>query len=98
MTITQTIALVAGAVTTVVTFCIAMWLLIFGGLFPDNERLVFVSIALGPVAMFAVMAGYAVWWLVMFVLTLVLPSEEPAERPRGPGDKRSGSTNDDHPE
>lgn len=92
MTITQTIALVAAAVTAIVTFCVAMWLLIFGGVFAEKERLVFVSIALGPVAMFAVMAGYAVWWLVMFVLSLVLPREESAQRPRN-----GGGTDDDHP-
>jgi len=87
MTKTQTIALIAAAVTAVVTFCVAMWLLIFGGIFAEKERLVFVSIALGPVAMFAVMAGYAVWWLVMFVLSLVLPREEAAQRTRNRGSK-----------
>ncbi len=98
MTKTQTIALAAGAVTAVVTFCVAMWLLIFGGLFPDKQRVVFVSIALGPIAMFSVMAGYAVWWLVMFVLSIVLPREESAERPRDLGDKDTVSTSDDHSE
>ncbi|MDQ7783457.1 MAG: hypothetical protein RDU20_11285 [Desulfomonilaceae bacterium] len=86
MTITQTIALIAGALTAAVALCGALWLLIFGGLFPDEERLIFVSIALGPVIMFAVMAGYAVWWFVMFVLSLVLPREESAERPQDPKD------------
>ena len=73
------IALTAGAVTTVVVFILAMALLFFGGYFADHERLVFVSIALGPVAMFAVMVGYAVWWLVLFVLSLFLPAIKPPE-------------------
>jgi hypothetical protein len=48
-----------------------MWLLLFGGMFPDKDRLTLASIALGPVAMFAVMAGYAVWWIVMLILHLL---------------------------
>jgi hypothetical protein len=73
------IALTAGAVTTVVVFILAMALLFFGGYFADHERLVFVSIALGPVAMLAVMVGYAVWWLVLFILSLFLPAIKPPE-------------------
>jgi len=44
--------------------------LVFGGYFAGSELLIFASIALAPVAMCAVMAGYAVWWLVLFLLTL----------------------------
>ena len=84
MTSRQAIALTAGAVTTVVVFILAMALLFFGGYFGDRERLVYVSIALGPVAMFAVMVGYAVWWLVLFVLSLFLPAIKPPEE-RTPG-------------
>jgi hypothetical protein len=80
----QAIALAAGAVTTVVVFILALALLFFGGYFGDHERLVYVSIALGPVAMFAVMVGYAVWWLVLFVLSLFLPAIKPPEN-RTPG-------------
>ncbi|MGB6066037.1 MAG: hypothetical protein WBG50_14650 [Desulfomonilaceae bacterium] len=75
----QIIALAAGATIMIVAFIAAMVLLIFGGFYPDNELLVFVSIAIAPVAMFAVMAGYAVWWLVMFLLTLILPDYSPGE-------------------
>lgn len=75
----QIIALAAGAAMTVIAFVAAIMLLIFGGFYPDNELLVFVSIALAPVAMFAVMAGYTVWWLVLFLLTLFLPSYGPGE-------------------
>ena len=84
MTPRQTIALTAGAVTTFVVFIPAMALLYFGGYFGDHERLVYVSIALGPVAMFAVMIGYAVWWLVLFLLSLFLPAIKPPES-RTPG-------------
>jgi len=73
MTGRQIIALAAGAITTVIAFVAAMALLIFGGYYTGNELLVFVSIALAPVLMVAVMVGYAVWWLVMFLLSLFLP-------------------------
>ena len=73
MTSRQIIALAAGGITTVIAFVAAMLLLIFGGYYSGNELLVFVSIALAPVLMVAVMIGYAVWWLVMFLLSLFLP-------------------------
>ncbi len=73
MTGRQIIALAVGAITTVIAFVAAMALLIFGGYYTGNELLVFVSIALAPVLMVAVMVGYAVWWLVMFLLSLFLP-------------------------
>ncbi len=75
----QVIALTAGAVTTVVVFILAMALAFFGGDYAGHERLIFVSIALAPVAMVAVMVGYAVWWLVLFVLSLFLPAIKPTE-------------------
>ncbi len=68
------IALTAGAITTVAVFIAAMVLLAFGGYFAEHEILIYISIALGPVAMVSVMAGYAVWWLVLFVATLLLPN------------------------
>jgi hypothetical protein len=71
--------MIAGAVTTAVAFILAMGLLFFGGSFAGHERLIFVSIALAPVAMFAVMVGYAVWWLVLFILSLFLPAIKPPE-------------------
>ena len=79
MTTRAIVALAAGAVTTIVAFTAAMLLLIFGGYFADHERLVYVSIALGPVAMLAVMLGYAVWWMVLFLLSLVLSTERPPQ-------------------
>lgn len=75
MTGRQIIALAAGGVTTVIAFVAAMALLIFGGYYEGNHLIVFVSIALAPLLMVAVMVGYAVWWFVMFVLSLVLPDD-----------------------
>ena len=70
------IALIAGAVVTFAVFALCMILLIFGDYFAGRDRLVLVSIALGPVAMISVMVGYAVWWGVLFLLTLLLPEEQ----------------------
>ena len=43
-----------------------------------------VKVALAPVIMLAVMVGYAVWWLVLFVLSLFLPAIKPPEN-QAPG-------------
>jgi predicted secreted protein len=45
--------------------------MIFGDVFAEKERFVMVFVALGPLAMCSAMVGYAVWWLVMFVLALL---------------------------
>ena len=68
--------MIAGAVVTFAVFVFCMVLLIFGDYFAGRDRLVLVSIALGPVAMVSVMVGYAVWWAVLFLLTLLLPEEQ----------------------
>jgi hypothetical protein len=73
MTRRQIIALAAGTITMVIVFIAAMALLIFGGYYSGNELIVFVSICIAPVLMVAVMVGYAVWWLVMLLLSLVWP-------------------------
>ncbi len=62
---------------TLTVFVLAMAALVFGDYFSERELLFYVSIALGPVAMISVMVGYAVWWLVVFLLTLFLPSRSP---------------------
>jgi len=69
------IALVVGAVVTLVVFVAAMGLLIFGDIFVEKDRIVLVSIALGPVAVISVMVGYSVWWAVLFLLTLFFPEK-----------------------
>jgi len=81
MSSTRMIALVIGAVVTLVVFVMAMAALIFGEYFSEKELLIYVSIALGPVAMMSVMVGYAVWWLVVFLLTLFLPNRSPDDTP-----------------
>jgi hypothetical protein len=81
MSSTRTIALGVGAVVTLAVFVLVMTALIFGDYFSEKERLVYVSISLGPVAMASVMVGYAVWWLVAFLLTLFLPNRSPDDTP-----------------
>lgn len=73
------IALSAGGVTTIAVFVTAMALLFFGEYVAAHERLFYTFMALGPVAMLSVMVGYAVWWLVLFILTLILPSQKSPE-------------------
>lgn len=72
--------MIAGAVVTFAVFALCMFLLIYGDYFAERDRLVLVSIALGPVAMVSVMVGYAVWWAVLFLLTLLLPDEQRDQR------------------
>jgi hypothetical protein len=79
MTTRRIIALSAGTITALVAFAAGMAILFFGEVFEVSHRLIFASIALSPVAMFAVMLGYAVWWLVLFVLTLALPREDASD-------------------
>jgi len=79
MTRTRIIALIAGAITTSAVFITAMWLLVFGEYFPERDRLVMVSIAVGPVAVVSVMTGFAVWWAAMFALTLFCSSDHRLE-------------------
>jgi hypothetical protein len=81
MTTRQIIALSAAGVTAAVVFVAGMAFLYFGGIFEASHRLIFTSIAVSPMAMFAAMLGYAVWWLVLFLLTLALPEETPGEKP-----------------
>ncbi len=72
----RTIALACGAVVTMAVFAVAMGLLCFGAILPDEDRIILVSIALGPVAMISVMIGYGVWWGVLFLLTLFQRQED----------------------
>jgi hypothetical protein len=77
MTRNRTIALIVWVAVTVAAFVIGMGLLIFGDYFAEKHRLIMVSIAIGPVAMVSAMVGYGVWWLVLLVLSLLLPEERP---------------------
>jgi hypothetical protein len=80
MTARRIIALSAGGVTALATFAAGIALLLLGEYSSPGERIIFVSVALAPVAMLAAMVGYAVWWFVLFILTLVLPGPERQER------------------
>ena len=81
MSRTRVIALAVGGIVTLAVFVLAMVALIFGGFFSEREMLFYVSLALAPVAMVSVMVGYAVWWLVVFLLTLFLPNRSPDDTP-----------------
>jgi len=76
----RTIALVVWVVVTAAVFVSAMAFLIVGDYFAEKHRIVMVSIAIAPVALVAAMVGYAVWWLVMFLLTFFLPEERQDEQ------------------
>jgi len=73
------IALTLGTITTVAAFAGGLWLIIAGGRYAGNELLVFVSMALAPLAAFAVVLGFAVWWLVTFLFHLLAPDQRPRE-------------------
>ena len=77
----RAIALFVGGIVTLAVFIVTMWLLAFGGLFPGKDRLIVLSVALGPVAMLSVMIGYAVWWLVIFLLTFFSSDENTLDKP-----------------
>jgi hypothetical protein len=74
------IALTAGAVAVIVVFAAVMSYLFFAVYGAEKDRIIFISVALGPVLMISVMVGYAVWWGVLFILTLVLPEESPKDQ------------------
>jgi hypothetical protein len=81
----RVIALVAGAVVTVAVFIVIMALLISAPYEEEKDRIIMVSIALGPVLMVSVMVGYSVWWGVLFLLTLLFPEDkrkQPEQSPR----------------
>ncbi len=66
----EKIALLCGGIVTAGVFLGAFVLLLSGDSVAQWNKLFYASIALAPVAMVAVMMGYAVWWLAMFLLTL----------------------------
>jgi hypothetical protein len=74
----HTIALAIGTIITFSVFFAAIVLLFFGEYFSERDKLVYLSIALGPVAMMSVMLGYAAWWLALFLMSLILPRPESA--------------------
>ena len=71
----RTIALTVCTLVIIVSFAAIMGLIVFGGMVEQKKVLIYASIALGPVAMIAVMMGYAAWWLTMFFLSLFSSNE-----------------------
>jgi hypothetical protein len=63
-----------GTVSTAILIAGAVLFVFHGGL-ENSDSIMLGAVALGPALMFSAMAGYAVWWGVLFLLTLVLPQE-----------------------
>ena len=61
---------------TLAVFAAAMAMIVFAEYPAESDRIIMVSIAIGPVLMISVMVGYSVWWGVLFLLSLFLPSEK----------------------
>lgn len=53
------------------TFATGLWMMIFGSLFPQSDLIFVVSLAISPLAVVAVVAGFLVWWISLFLLTLI---------------------------
>jgi hypothetical protein len=70
--------MVIGGITTLIVFAGALWLVMFGGIVETEHIILFVSIGLGPIAAVAVIAGYLMWWMALFLLTLILPRAQDA--------------------
>lgn len=73
MTRTRLAGLIVGAIVTIAVFWGLLYLMLYGGFVESNHIMLFVSISLGPVATVSVIVGYLVWWLVVFLLTLLNP-------------------------
>lgn len=65
------ISLCLGGIVAVVTFATGLWMMIFGALFPQSDLIFVVSLAISPLAVVAVVAGFLVWWICLFLLTLL---------------------------
>jgi hypothetical protein len=70
MTRNWIIAFTLGTITTSVAFVGGIWLLISRSDLTGGKLLFYVSVAIAPLAMVAVMVGFGVWWMIMFLLTL----------------------------
>lgn len=79
MTSRRIIALTAAGVTALAGFVLGLALIYSANYTSSSERLFFVSLSIGPVAMCATMVGYGVWWITMFLLTLFSPGREGGE-------------------
>ncbi len=81
MDLKRIISLVVGGVATLATMVGCMAVLLFGRDYQAHERIIVGSIALAPVALISAMAGYAVWWAVMFLMSLFVPDNTPEAKP-----------------
>jgi hypothetical protein len=72
----QIIPLTMAAVVTFVSFIAGLLILIYGDFFKQNEILIYVSIAIGPLAVSATAIGYAVWWFATFIITLLVSGKD----------------------
>lgn len=79
MSARRIISLSIGALVSVATLTAGLAFIFLGDYYPFKDRLIVASVALAPLVMVAVMIGYSVWWLMLFLLTLVLPSEKGSE-------------------
>lgn len=71
------IAISLGGLAAAATFIAGMWMMIFGAMFPQSDVLFAVSLAISPLAVVAVVVGYLVWWVCLFLLTLLWVEPNP---------------------
>ena len=67
----RAISLFLGGIVAAATFATGLWMMIFGSLFPQSDLIFVVSLAISPLAVVAVVAGFLVWWICLFLLTLI---------------------------
>lgn len=79
MTRNRIIAMSSGGIITVATFVAGLWLMIYGNMFPDSDLIFLVSMALSPLAVVSVIAGFLVWWIFLFLLTLIWNDSPPEQ-------------------
>lgn len=79
MTRNRIIAMSSGGIITVATFVAGLWLMIYGNMFPDSDLIFLVSMAISPLAVVSVIAGFLVWWIFLFLLTLIWNDSPPEQ-------------------
>jgi hypothetical protein len=65
------ISIVVGAIVAIATFVALLWLMIFGDMIPKSDLIFMVSLAISPLAVISVIAGFLVWWVCLFLLSLL---------------------------
>ncbi len=65
------ISIAIGGLVTIVTFVAGLWIIVFGAMFPQSDLIFVISLAISPLAVVAVVAGFLVWWICLFFLTLI---------------------------